>query len=79
MHAVLRHFVDAARRRFLMEAEKLIERAGTLADLVGLFDGFGDVGLGEHHGFAQLRPHASCAAIADENVHPDPWVFGLFT
>jgi hypothetical protein len=31
VHAVLRDFVDAARRRFLMEAEELIERAGAFA------------------------------------------------
>ena len=54
MHAVLRHFVDAARRRFLVETEELVQGAGSFADLVGLFDRLGDISLGENHRFAQL-------------------------
>ncbi len=54
MHAVLRDFVDAASRRLLIEAEKLIERAGAFADRVGLFDGLGNVSLREDHRLAQL-------------------------
>ena len=51
---MLRDFVDAARRRFLMEAEELIQRAGAFADRVGLLDRLGDVSLRENHGFAKL-------------------------
>ena len=32
VHAVLRNFVDAARGRLLVQAEKMIERPGALAD-----------------------------------------------
>lgn len=55
MHSVLRNFVDAAERLLLMEAVKLVERAGALADLVGFFDGLGDVSLGKYHSFAELQ------------------------
>ena len=54
MHAVLRDFVDAAGRRFLMEAEELIERACAFADCVRLLNGFGNVSLRQNHGFAKL-------------------------
>lgn len=54
MHTVLRNFVDAARGRFLMEAEKLIHRARAFADGVGLVDRAGDVRFCQDHRFAQL-------------------------
>ena len=54
MHAVLRHFVDAASRRLLVEAEKLIQRTGTLAYRVGLVDRFCNVGFRQNHCFAEL-------------------------
>jgi hypothetical protein len=53
VHAVLRDFVDAARGRFLMNAVKMIERAGTLSDGETFFDGLGHVRFGEQHGFPQ--------------------------
>jgi hypothetical protein len=56
MHSMLRDFVNSAQRLLLMEAEKLIERPGAFADLVGLLDRLCDVGLGENHGFAELLP-----------------------
>jgi len=56
VHAVLRDFVDAAGGRFLMESIELIERPGAFADLVGLLDGFRDVGLRKDHSFAELLP-----------------------
>ena len=54
MHAMLWNFVDTSRRRLLMEAKKLIERTGTFADLVGLFNRLGDVSLRQDHSFAEL-------------------------
>ncbi len=56
VHAVLRNFVDAARRRFLVHAVEMIERAGTLADGESFFNGLGDVGFGEQDGLAQGAP-----------------------
>src|ERR1700722_9936720 len=53
MHAVLGGFVDAARRRFLVNAVKMIERAGAFADGKTFFDLFRHVGFGEQHGLAQ--------------------------
>ena len=54
VHAVLGHFVDAARCLLLIKAEQLVERAGAFADGVGVLDGLGDVGLREDHGFAEI-------------------------
>lgn len=54
MHTVLRNFVDAAGGRFLVEAEKLVQRAGAFADRVRLVDCFRDVRLCEDYGLAQL-------------------------
>jgi hypothetical protein len=53
VHAVLGDFVDAARRRFLVNAIKMIERARAFTDGVTFFDGLGHVGFGEQHGFSQ--------------------------
>ena len=50
MHAVLWDFVDAARRRLLVDAVEMVERSRALADGVSLLDGFCDVGLGEQPG-----------------------------
>ena len=69
--------MDAALRRFLMNAVEMIERTGAFADGKSFFDRFGNVGLGQKHGFAQRRPQASCAAMAEANVHPEPCVFSL--
>src|SRR5215831_10809565 len=55
MHAMLRHFVDAPRRRVLMEAEELIERAGAFADWIGFLDRLGDISLREDDGLAKLQ------------------------
>jgi hypothetical protein len=52
MHAVLGHFVNSARRWFMVCAVKVIEWTGTLADGEAVFDGLRDVCLGKHHGFA---------------------------
>src|SRR5206468_9577680 len=53
MQAVLRHFVDAARRRLDALAVEMVERNASLADGVTLFDGFGDVRFRERRGFEQ--------------------------
>jgi hypothetical protein len=45
MHAVLRNFVHAAQRLFLMKAEKLIQRASAFTDLIGLLDCLRNVSL----------------------------------
>ena len=54
MHPVLWHFVDTARRRLLMETEKLIQRSGALAGLIRFLNRLRHVGLREDHRFAQL-------------------------
>src|SRR5271170_6580983 len=54
MHPVLRHFVDAARRRLLMETEKLVQRPGALAGLIRFFDRLRHIGLRQDRRFAQL-------------------------
>lgn len=54
MHPVLRNFMDAAGRSFLMEAVKLVERASAFADGVRLLNGLGHIGFGEYHGLAEL-------------------------
>ncbi len=80
MHAVLRHFVNAAQRLLLMKSEKLIQRAGALADRVGLSQSPSSrMPSPESRLRAIANPPASCARMADENVQPDPCVFGLFT
>ena len=56
MHSVLWNFVDAASGRFLMEAEKLVQRSGTLSDLIRLFDRFRHVSFCENHRLAELLP-----------------------
>ncbi len=53
VHAVLRDFVDAAWGRLLVDAIKMIERAGALSDGVTFFDCLRDVCFGEQDGFAQ--------------------------
>ena len=53
MHAVLRDFVDTARGWFLMRAVEMVKRARTFANRETIFDGFGDVGFGEHDRFSQ--------------------------
>src|SRR6266851_4913905 len=53
VHPVLRDFVDAARRRLLMDAVEMIERTGSFSDRESFFDGFGDIGLGEENGIAK--------------------------
>ena len=53
VHSVLRHFVDATRRRFLANAVKVVERPGAFADGKPLFDGLGYVGFSEQHSVAQ--------------------------
>jgi len=55
MQAVLGDFVNAAERRFVMGTIEVIKRAGTLADIKAIFNGFGNVGFGEHDGVPQ-RP-----------------------
>jgi hypothetical protein len=57
VHAVLRDFVNAARRRFLVRAVKMIEWAGALADGETLFDRYRHIRFREQHGFPQ-RPSA---------------------
>ena len=76
---MLRHFVDAARRRFVMSAIEMIERAGTFADGKAIFDGLSRISFRKHHGFAQRPPEASCAAIAEAKVQPDPCVCSVWT
>ena len=56
MHAVLRNFVNAAGRRFLVYAVKMVERARSLADRVSLLNCFRHVGFGEQNGIAQWTP-----------------------
>lgn len=56
VHSVLRHFVDSARGRLLVESEEMVERARAFADGVGFFDGLGDVSLRKNHRFLQLLP-----------------------
>ena len=56
VHAVLRDFVNAARRRPLMEAEKLVERSSALTRRIGLFDCLGDVGLRQDRRIAKMLP-----------------------
>ena len=53
MHPVLWNFMDTARRRFSTQAVEMIQRDAAFADGVALFDGFRNVGLGEHSGFRQ--------------------------
>src|SRR6266704_4869607 len=56
VQAVLRDFVNAAGGRLDAPAVEMIERNAALADGVTLFDGFGDVGLGESGGFEERTP-----------------------
>jgi hypothetical protein len=53
MHAVLRHFVDAARRRFLVSAIEMIEGTRALPDSKTIFNGFHYVSLGKHNRLVQ--------------------------
>lgn len=54
MHPVLRNFVHAARGRFLMEAEKLIQRSRALARRIRFFDGLRDISFREDYGLAKI-------------------------
>ena len=56
MHTVLRHFVDAPRRRLLVTAIKMIERAGALADGKAVFDSLNHIRFRQHYGFAEPAP-----------------------
>ena len=77
MHAVLRNFVDAALRRFLMHAVEMVERAGALADGKSSFDRFGHIGFCEQHGFAQRAPAGKLRGNGRSECAPDPCVFSL--
>jgi hypothetical protein len=46
MHAMLRHFMDAARRRFVMSAIEMVERAGAFPNGKTIFNGFHYVSFG---------------------------------
>jgi len=56
VHSVLGNFVDAARGRFLVDAIKVIERAGAFSDRVAFFDRFCHIRFGEQDRFAQRAP-----------------------
>ena len=56
VHAVLWHFVQAARGRLNALAVEVIERQSALANRVGLLNGFCHVCLGERGGFNQRTP-----------------------
>jgi hypothetical protein len=46
MHAMLRHFMDAARRRFVMSAIEMVERAGAFPNGKTFFNGLHYVSFG---------------------------------
>lgn len=56
MHSVLRDFVHAARGRLLVDAIKMIERAGAFADRETVLDGLLDVSFGKQHRIAKRPP-----------------------
>ena len=53
VHAVLRHFVDAARGRLLMRAIKMVEGARSLPNGETVFDSFQHIGFRKHYRFPQ--------------------------
>jgi hypothetical protein len=56
MHTVLRHFVNAARRGFLVGAIEMVEGTGTFSDGKSIFNGFQDISFCKHHCLAQTAP-----------------------
>jgi hypothetical protein len=58
MQPVLRHFMYAAGRRFVVTAVEMIEGARAFADGKAIFNGFHHIGFREHHCFAQAAPQS---------------------
>jgi len=56
MHAMLRHFVDAPRRRFVVTSIEVVERTGAFPDGKAIFNGFHYISFGEHDRLVQAPP-----------------------
>ena len=56
MHAVLRHFVDASRRRLVVSAIEMVKRAGAFPYGKAIFNGFQYISFREHHRLVQAAP-----------------------
>ncbi len=56
MHAVLRDFVNAARGRLDLLAEKMIQRQTAFSNGIGFLDRFGYIDLGERSRLRQSSP-----------------------
>ena len=53
---MLRHFVNSAGGRFLVEAIKLVQRACALSNRIRFLNRLRHISLRQNHGFAKLLP-----------------------